>query len=135
MSIAEQISKAIAAHAYWKHRLRIAIAIRNSDLTVAQARMDHTCAFGQWLQALPAEIRRSRHCSQVAELHRLFHDAAADVLAMAFAGRTEDANRELALEGSFSQASERLIAALRAWKTAASAGALGPRAITARGRG
>lgn len=114
MTIDEQINSAIGAHGLWKGRLRAAINSGNSDLSVSVVRDDHQCAFGKWLNGadIDAGMKSSKHYGACVELHRRFHGAAADVLALAIAGKKEAASHALGRDQAFGKLSAELIRTL-----------------------
>ena len=60
-----QITKAIAAHAKWKRRLRDAIETGTSDIDTSTAGRDNVCEFGKWLHGdVPASQKGSPHYTQ-----------------------------------------------------------------------
>jgi hypothetical protein len=117
MLAADQIDRAIVAHAFWRQRLFFALATGKCELTPEVARSDRRCAFGEWLHDLPQDARETVRWKRVAALHAAFHELAGEALTAAVAGRAEEARRLLALGGEFSQASASLIAALSNWRT------------------
>jgi hypothetical protein len=121
MYAADQIDRAIVAHAYWRQRLYFALAAGKCELTPEVVRSDRQCAFGEWLYGLPEEKRTSTHWKRVVALHVAFHELAGDTLTAVLAGRREEALHTLSLGGEFSQASARLVAALSHWRMAETA--------------
>ncbi|MCP9473563.1 MAG: CZB domain-containing protein [Nitrospira sp.] len=113
----EEITKAISAHGLWKTRLSQAIATGKTDVTVATVRMDHQCAFGKWLYGptLDAKDKLSSHYKEVLRLHAQFHEKAAQVLELAMAGKKQEAQQLMALDGDYAKASSQLTAAMTAW--------------------
>ncbi|HYL76744.1 MAG TPA: CZB domain-containing protein [Bryobacteraceae bacterium] len=120
MNLHEQITSAIGAHGLWKGRIRGAIENGACDVPVNVARDDHQCAFGKWLHGanLDPAARKSKHYGVCAELHRRFHVAAADALALALAGKKHEASRALAADQAFAKVSGELTRAMLAWKSA-----------------
>jgi hypothetical protein len=113
---ADQIDRAIVAHAYWRQRLYFALAAGRCDLTPEAIQSDRRCAFGEWLHGLPDEARASSHWKQVAALHVAFHELAGNALRAVLTGRSSEALHMLSLDGEFSQASASLVAALSQWR-------------------
>jgi len=113
----EQIQAALSAHAAWKQRLIEAIEKRSSTVAPATARLDDQCALGKWLHGstLGRGMKQSAHYRKCLELHRQFHAAAGDVLALALAGKGDEAHRAMAPGSQFAQVSEALPSILREW--------------------
>ena len=118
MSLADQIDKAIAAHAMWKVRLRKAISERKSDFTPAAVSVDNQCEFGKWLYSLPANDQQSQEWKSVREHHAKFHKEAGNVLGLALGGKTTEADTGLATGSPFAKISVELTSALMRWKKA-----------------
>lgn len=118
MSRADEIKRAIGAHGMWKQRLRTAIETAGSDVTVAQARTDSTCAFGTWLHALPVAERTTEHAVAVKTMHAQFHAEAARVLQLALSGRKPEAEKALAPGSAFATKSAELTTAMLRWQRA-----------------
>jgi hypothetical protein len=116
-----QITKAVAAHAKWKRRLRDAIETGSSDVDVSTAGRDNACEFGKWLHGeVPASQKGSPHHTACVKLHAQFHKAAADVLVLALRGKKAEADQLLKTAGSpFNAASAALTHEMMAWKKAA----------------
>jgi hypothetical protein len=88
----------IQSHTRWKLRLKEAIEHGKSDFAVAEARNPHLCQFGQWLDSV--EAKKMPNYSEIVELHRDFHDEAANILYMALHNQKEIAIEEMKLGGS-----------------------------------
>ena len=116
-----QITKAIAAHAKWKRRLRDAIDTGTSDIDISTAGRDNACEFGQWLHGgVPASQKHSPHHTACVNLHAQFHKTASDVLALALRGKKDEADELLKAPSSpFNSASAALTREMTAWKQAA----------------
>jgi methyl-accepting chemotaxis protein len=112
----QHIDKAIAAHGAWKIRLKDAIHTGTSAVTAETAASDNHCAFGKWFYDIPAEIRESDTGRTVHDLHAGFHTAAGKVLALALAGKKQEAEAELERGSEFATVSARLISVLMEWK-------------------
>lgn len=108
--------RAIAAHARWKYRLFQAINTGKSDWTVAQVQSDSDCEFGEWLSSRSPSEANSERCKKIHCLHTQFHAAASEVLAIALAGRKEEAQAAIGLGSSFTAVSAELTMALSDWK-------------------
>ena len=116
--IDDQIKAAVGAHSLWKGRLRAAIDDGKTDLTVGGVRDDHQCTFGKWLHGpdLEAAAKQSKHYRECVELHRSFHQAAAAILALALAGKKQEAHTALEPGHDFDKISLNLTKAMMAWK-------------------
>lgn len=112
----DKITKFIAAHAKWKHQLKTAIDTAQSGWTVNDVASDDGCEFGLWLLSLPKEDQTTAHCQKVRALHADFHKSAAEVLAMALAGKKEEAAAEMAFGGGFAKVSANLTVAMTEWR-------------------
>lgn len=114
--LAVNIDEAIGAHGAWKLRLKTAINVGYSDLTVSGVSCDGKCAFGKWLRSpeFDAETRMGAPYRVITRLHTEFHKCAGDVLEMATTGRGAEA--ETLLDGDFTQQSEKLVRGLQKWK-------------------
>jgi len=118
----DQITSAVGTHGLWKNRLRAAIASGTSDMAVDVARNDHQCNFGKWLHgtSLSAEAKKSNHFRTCAEMHRRFHIVASEILALAIAGKKNEASAALAPGHEFGNLSTALTNAMMSWKTSLS---------------
>jgi hypothetical protein len=115
-----QITKAIAAHASWKRRLRDAIDTGSSDVNVHTAGRDDVCEFGQWLHSGSAAASGASQHRTCLELHARFHKAAADVLQLALEGHKGEAEQRLkAIDSEFNAASAALTREMMAWQRVA----------------
>jgi Chemoreceptor zinc-binding domain len=110
-----EIDSAIGAHGLWKGRLRSAIQTGKCDITVTTAHADDQCAFGKWLKNLDGEGSKSAHYRSCRDLHTQFHAKAADVLALALAGKKDDANRAIAPGSEFNNVSIKLTREMMDW--------------------
>ncbi len=115
------IDHALVTHITWKAHLRDAIEAGRSPWTVDDVKSEVMCEFGRWLRDASVTDRRSAHWKKVRRRHAEFHQAAADVLALARDGRQKDAEEALAPGGLYGHASARLVKALMAWKAAVTA--------------
>lgn len=111
-----QIDSAIGAHGLWKMQLRSAIRSGRSDMTVPQASGDCNCKFGQWLHdpAFDPSHRSTVPHTVISRVHAEFHREAGKVLQLALGG--SGAAADAALEGPFTEVSEKLVRALLKWK-------------------
>lgn len=119
-TLSDQITAAIGAHGMWKGRLKAAIDSGKSDAAPQAVEDDHACSFGKWLYGpeLSASDKASAHYKKSADLHRRFHQAAANVLSLALAGKKQQANQALDDNHDFAKISRELTRALVAWKEA-----------------
>lgn len=113
----EEITKAIGAHGMWKTRLTQAIDTGKMDANVDTVRVDNQCAFGKWLYGatLDAKDKTSPYYEEVRGLHAKFHQAAAQVVELAVAGKKREAQQLMSLEGEYTKVSSKLTAAMSAW--------------------
>jgi hypothetical protein len=118
MTNADNIVRAIAAHAKWKYYLRQAITTGQSEWTVPEVRVDDQCEFGTWLRSVPPGDRLGEHWKTVHGRHGEFHRAAADVLELALSGRPDEAEAAIAPGSRFAAVSKQLTLAMMAWKSA-----------------
>ena len=116
MTNTANLDKAIANHAKWKHHLRQAIQLGQSEWTAVDVARDDQCEFGLWLSSLPPSEQRSSHWQEVRELHVQFHAAAARVLELALSGAQDEAAKSLAMGSDFTNVSSKLVLAISAWK-------------------
>ncbi|HVO01137.1 MAG TPA: CZB domain-containing protein [Candidatus Cybelea sp.] len=119
MSIKEEITKAIAAHAAWKARLRAAIDAGTSDVNATDVGKDNVCPFGQWLYGptIEAAAKDGTDYQEVRKLHAEFHKAASQVLHLALQGKKTEAEKMMAQDNLFGVASMRLTSAMTRWRT------------------
>lgn len=109
------IDAAIAAHKAWRGHLRFFLdGISNKTFTIESVR-DHTaCALGQWLYGPGADYNLFTQYSDLKEVHRLFHETAAEITRLHQAGDSERAETLLADE--FTTYSRRVIELLELLK-------------------
>lgn len=121
-TLSDQLFNALRAHAAWKLRLAQAIETGTSEFSVDAVRVDNACPFGQWLYgSIDAAARGSAYYEQVRGLHAAFHRQAANVLALALAGRTAEARQAMEVGREFNRASAQLTLALTAWQESVAA--------------
>ncbi|MHC4141069.1 MAG: CZB domain-containing protein [Planctomycetota bacterium] len=116
MTNADNIVRAIAAHAKWKYYLRQAIKTGKSEWTAPAVRVDDQCEFGIWLRSVAPADRLGKHWKTVQARHGGFHRAAADVLELALSGRPDEAEAAIAPGSRFAEVSKQLTLAMMAWK-------------------
>jgi methyl-accepting chemotaxis protein len=122
--IAGQIGKALSAHGAWKTRLAEAIATGSSDADPATLGRDDRCPFGRWLhEDFPADQRGGADYTRAHDLHEEFHRRAGEVLALAIAGRRDEAKAAMGVGAPFTTTSAALTRALLSWRTRCAQGA------------
>jgi len=109
------LTAAIAAHGAWKRRLAAAITSGTDVSTPDRVRVDNACDFGKWLYGADLATRTDPHYAEIKDLHAQFHRAAADVLAMALAGRKTDAQKATTPGSTFASISGQLTTRMMAW--------------------
>ena len=121
MSLQEEITTAIAAHGLWKSGLRNAVETGRSYVAPAAVRADNLCKFGQWLYGatITDSVKASPAYQECRDLHAKFHAAAAHVLDLALAGRSDQAEAALRDGSEFAMASHALTTAMLRWKNTA----------------
>jgi len=114
--MATQIANVIAAHAFWKGRLRAAATGAHADLTPEIACRDDLCTLGAWLRSAPIVTRYAADpvYRAVCLAHTLFHEAAGDLLASARQGDRVAAFATM--QDDFMPLSDDLVGLLRLWK-------------------
>lgn len=119
MAFKDEISTAIGAHGLWKGKLREPIRSGSMDADPRTVRLDDRCKFGQWLHgaAIPRATNASPAYRECLDLHARFHAAAAQVLELALAGKTREA--EAAVAAGSPTLSHKLTDAMMRWQKAA----------------
>jgi methyl-accepting chemotaxis protein len=117
MTDSAALTKAIAAHGAWKMRLKEAISTGVDASTRDKVRLDNLCDFGKWLYSADAATMADSRFANIKDLHAQFHETAADVVAMALAGKRADAEKAMAL-GTYALISLKLTTAMVAWNAA-----------------
>lgn len=117
MKDATVLLKAIAAHAGWKSRLKIALINGKLDVPPDQIKADNVCDFGKFLYGpdLTAEEKSSEHYKSVKRLHAAFHLEAAQVADWCVSHQQGKAEQSMALGGNFAMASSSLTEAVTVW--------------------
>ena len=118
MTTQEQIVNAIAAHGRWKAQLDLAVSKGSAGQMSSTVRRDDACDFGKWLKSADAGLQRSAEFRKCAELHARFHGAAAQVVQLVEAGKTDQAKQAMAMSGDFMKVSALLTAAMMDWRRA-----------------
>jgi methyl-accepting chemotaxis protein len=118
-NVHDQITAAIAAHGKWKTRLKSAIGQGTSEFAPATVRRHDACDFGKWLQSAGPGAKSSPHYGHAVALHAQFHEAAAEVLALALAGKKAEAEAKLGSGSAFAHSSAELTREMSAWLHAA----------------
>ena len=108
------INKALLAHGEWKRRLAQAIQ-DGKELTPELAAADDQCELGKWL-CLDTAVQCQPVCERVKKLHSDFHREASRILALAQAGRRNEAMNAVALDSEFTRLSGALAFALDRWR-------------------
>ncbi|MCK6448521.1 MAG: CZB domain-containing protein [Planctomycetes bacterium] len=112
-------SKFVSAHYFWKIRLKQAIDTGKSDVTVENAAKDDCCDFGKHFYSLATNVQRSPIGQTVRTKHAEFHKEASRILALALAGRKDEATRAIASQSPFSKLSTELTNLITDWGTKA----------------
>ncbi len=87
---------AIAAHRAWAERLRWFIDGSSSEGVTAKLAGDHTvCVFGRWLYGSGKDNELFREYHEVVQVHRRFHETAAEIVRPHEAGDSANARRLL----------------------------------------
>ncbi len=110
-------TKIIAAHGLWKFRLHDAIVTGRSSFDPAVVRLDDRCPFGKWIYG--EALRTSSNDPYYADvklLHADFHRCAAEVLALALAGRVDEARGLMSAGQPFLDVSTRLVGLVDDWR-------------------
>jgi hypothetical protein len=109
-----QLSEAIGAHGAWKFRLRMA-ANKTDPVDISTTASDHHgCAFGRWLDGLPAQIRSLPEARDVIALHATFHATAGQTAR--FIAKGDKAAALAMLDNQLDDVSKKLNAAVAKWK-------------------
>ncbi|OQW90328.1 MAG: hypothetical protein BWK79_20255 [Beggiatoa sp. IS2] len=104
----ERFNEAILAHSNWKKRLKKAIETGNMELTLNEAGDSNNCSFGQWLHSKGARALPNR--SELLELHRTFHEEAANILQLAVVQNLKtEAMERIAIGSRFGQLTAELV--------------------------
>lgn len=111
----EEITAGIAAHGQWKARLRDAIATGKSEFNPLTVKGDNNCAFGKWLYGLGPEGKSSPYYAMVKEKHAKFHQTTGEVLALALAGKKDEATKLTAIGSEYAKLSAELVGLLQKW--------------------
>lgn len=104
---------AIDSHIKWKERLHDHVAGRSAEALDEQSvTRDDLCALGQWINSEGTQIHGGTPAFEhLRGVHARFHGAAGQVVALAAAGRNDEALHMLE-EGDYAQASDEVTAAL-----------------------
>jgi len=114
LALEQQIRAALTAHQLWCTHLVAAALTGRGRMTVTEARRDDLCDFGRWLARL-GDLPEIPQVEPVRDLHRRFHEEAAEVLELALTGQRSAATLAVGPGGRFDEASLRLAAALKDW--------------------
>ena len=114
---AQQIDLAASAHSRWLVRLRTAIVSGTSEFKPDDVRGDQNCDFGKWLHgAFPPRLKGTASFEEIRAAHARFHQRAAEILALALAGKKQEATAAMDGAGEFMQLSGSLLLKLKALK-------------------
>jgi methyl-accepting chemotaxis protein len=106
------LNEAIQKHAQWKFRFHQAL-LTNEPMDANTISKDNQCEFGKWLhgeaKALHGQRKAYAHC---VALHAAFHIEAGKVATTINAHRKDEAERMLAKESPFSEASKAVAVSL-----------------------
>ena len=113
------IDMAIASHENWKYRLQAFLDGRSTEKFVAEEIcFDDRCDLGKWIHgAGTAKLGNFPGFTALQGHHKMFHYAASNVVALAQAGKTEEANKMLDVQ--FTQQSAEVVRDLRMLKALA----------------
>ncbi len=113
------IDMAIASHENWKYRLQAFLDGRSTEKFVAEEIcFDDRCDLGKWIHgAGKAKLGNFPGFTALQGHHKMFHYAASNVVALAQAGKTEEANKMLDVQ--FTQQSAEVVRDLRMLKALA----------------
>lgn len=112
--LAQQLRAAMTAHELWRAHLVSAVLTGRAGFSVTDAQRTDRCEFGLWLLKI-GDLPEVPQVAAVRPLHAAFHEAAAQVVDMALAGRRAEATRALGPGSAFDKASNALSLALRTW--------------------
>jgi len=106
------IDMALAAHQNWKLRLKAYLnGSSNEDLSAETICFDDRCDLGQWIYGNgKAKLGRYPGFTALMGHHKMFHYAASNVVALAAAGKKDDALQML--EGQFQSFSRSVVTEL-----------------------
>ena len=116
--------QAIAAHEEWRTTFEHTVREGGGDLQVEAVRADNRCLLGLWLAATAKADLNPTALKMLRDVHGEFHRAAAQVLALALAGRIREAVHSMAIGTQYGQWSAVLLVALSRYAEAAGAGEL-----------
>ncbi len=102
---------AILSHTRWKRRLHASLS-SGEALDPAETARDDRCELGQWIAAVRPTLGSRSDFLELAQAHRRFHLAAADVVRVINAGETERAARMLGFGSEFALASAEVVRAI-----------------------
>jgi len=108
---------AIVAHLGWKSMLQSVLESRSGEVSPGDLRQDDRCRFGHWLRRLEDLYRDQDIYWRCCELHRQFHETAANVLEIAMSGRPDADVAALEATRALDAVSESLTAAMLEWSS------------------
>ncbi len=106
---------AIDAHVQWKMKLRGYVSNPDKSLKADIVGVDNKCALGQWIYGEGRKFQDLSEYAQLKEEHAQFHKCAAEVIALADAGKKEQAN-EVVNHGAYAKISNSVVQRIGAMK-------------------
>lgn len=107
MGMKSEIEQALEAHAAWRKHFRDFLNGRGSFDTATVGANDQ-CQFGQWLNREGSRLMPVSLYSDIRAAHDEFHRVAAGIVQKIKDKQFAEANKDLAADGPFNQASEKL---------------------------
>ncbi len=107
MGMKSEIEQALGAHAAWRKRFRDFLSGRGA-LDVATASANDQCQFGKWLNREGYRLMPTDLHDQICASHDEFHRVAGGIVQKIKDKQYAEARHDLASDGAFNQASERL---------------------------
>ena len=116
----ERLEDAIAAHSGWSARLKAAITSKHLDIPLGTIRADNECQFGKWLYGgeFRAVEKQDENYRRAKQLHKQFHQEAANVAKLALSGERDAAERGMRPSSEYAKVSAALTAVLTEWSAA-----------------
>ena len=109
-----EFEQAVTAHEAWRHAFEQAVRNGGDDLRVEVVAMDRLCPLHEWLvRGGKQAVSNPTASGMLREIHMEFHLAAAKVLALALAGRVQEAVAAMDQDGQYGRWSALLGPALR----------------------
>ncbi len=128
LSVREQITAAIGAHATWKRRLAAAVSSGVHAEDAAAVAEDDRCDFGAWLRNTSLTGVDRAYLESTRGVHATFHREAASVLRLVSSKDLAAARVSIEQGGAYAAASRQLTKAMIAWRAVVGVAAspLGP---------